>query len=141
MVKQLTVFLPNKPGQLAAVTGLLAQNDVDIRALTVSETADFGLLRLIVNKPEKALEALREASFLVDSTEVLAIEMRDVPGGLHEIAKTLGDANVNIEYLYAFAHPGTGAVLLLAPNDVKKAVEVLDRANVRLFSAEEVYSL
>lgn len=122
------------------VTGLLAEKKIDIRALTVSETADFGLLRLIVNKPEDCIKALRDQNLLADSTEVLAVSMEDTPGGLHKIATILGDNHVNIEYLYAFTH-GEDAVLILCPTETEKAVDVLDRHNIKIFKPAEIYGL
>ncbi|MHA1730827.1 MAG: ACT domain-containing protein [Promethearchaeota archaeon] len=140
MVMQITVFLPNRAGELMKVTKLLADEGIDIRALTVSETADFGLLRLIVDKPEQCLKALRSGNFLADTTEILAVSMKDKPGGLHEVASILGENGVNIEYLYAFTHADE-AILLVCPTDAAKAVEVLDRHNVKVFSPEEIYGL
>lgn len=140
MVQQITVFLPNRPGELKKLTGILKGKDIDIRALTVAETADFGLLRLIVNKPEECLKVLQTENFLVDTSEILAVEMSDKPGGLHDIATILGDNKVNIEYLYAFTHEGK-AILLLCPTDNAKAMDVLDRHNFKIFKPEEIYGL
>ncbi len=103
MIIQLSIFVRNQPGELKKVTGLLAENNIQIRAITVAETADYGILRCIVNDPESAYSLLKENNVLVGKTEVMAVQMEDKPGGLNKIATILGDARVNIEYFYAFA--------------------------------------
>ncbi len=144
MVKQISIFLKNQPGELMKVTGLLKENGINIRALTVAETADFGLLRLIVNDPDRCVKILKDQNFLVDLTEIMAIEMSDQPGGLHEIATMLGSAGVNIEYLYAFSHKSGGnAVLLVAitKEHQKKAVETLKAKKIKVFTQADFNSL
>jgi len=142
MVMQISIFVPNKAGQLAKVTGILMEAGVNIRALTVSETSDYGILRMIVSDPDKAQEALRD-SFLVDQTDVIACEMKDEPGALHEIATALGDAGVNIEYLYAFVGKSNEAILILRiENKMRsKAIDVLGAANIRIYEPAEIYGM
>ncbi|HMF31653.1 MAG TPA: ACT domain-containing protein [Candidatus Lokiarchaeia archaeon] len=144
MVKQVSVFLKNQPGELMTVTGLLADNNVNIKSLMVADTADFGILRLILDDPDKAIEILKENNLLVDSTDIIAVEMKDRPGGLHEIASVLGNEHVNIEYLYAFSHKSGGdAVLLLAigKDAHDQAIEVLESNNFKIFAQEDVPDL
>lgn len=142
MVMQISVFVPNKAGQLARITSILGEAGVNIRALTVSETSDYGILRMIVSDPDKAQEALRD-SFLVDQTDVIACEMKDEPGALHEIAMALGDAGINIEYLYAFVGKSDQAILILRiENKMRsKAIDVLSAANIRIYEPEEIYGM
>src|SRR5690554_1516581 len=100
-VKQISVFLENKTGRLAAVTDTLAVNGINIRALSIADTSDFGILRLIVDQPDKAYEVLKTGEFTVSVTDVIGVEMPDQPGGLAKVLKELENAEINIEYLYA----------------------------------------
>ena len=100
-VKQISVFLENKSGRLAEVTRTLGKHDINIRALSIADTTDFGILRLIVNKPADANRILREEGFMVSETEVIAVDVPDRPGGLADVLEMLGKVGVNIEYLYA----------------------------------------
>ena len=142
MVMQISVFVPNKAGQLAKITGILMDAGINIRALTVSETSDYGILRMIVSDPDKTQEALRD-TFLVDQTDVIACEMKDEPGALHEISTVLGDAGVNIEYLYAFLGKSGQAILILRiENKMRsRAIDVLGAANIRIYDPEEIYGM
>lgn len=142
MVVQISIFLPNRPKQLVKVTDALMKAEVNIRALTISETADFGLLRIIVSDPEKAKKAL-QGEFLVEETDVIAVQLVDKPGGLNDIAKALGNAEINIEYMYAFLGKGEQAVLILrVENKMRsKAIDVLEGKNMKIFSSDEIYSL
>ncbi len=140
MVKQISIFLPNKPGMLAQFTELLELNSINIRALTVADTADYGILRIIVNNPEKCMNVLKNANYLVAETEVIAVEVEDKPGGLHKIAKLMGDNNVNIEYLYSTLKTGT-AIILIRVNNLEKAVKILEKASIKLLQGEELYNI
>ena len=101
-IKQISIFVENKPGRLSAVTKLLAENNFDIRALSVADTKDFGILRIIVNKPDEACEVLKKAGWTVSITNVIAIGINDDPGGLSEAVECLYAANISVEYMYAF---------------------------------------
>ncbi|MHA1312078.1 MAG: ACT domain-containing protein [Candidatus Helarchaeota archaeon] len=140
MVKQVSVFLPNEPGVLAKFTELLENNKINIRALTVAETADYGILRIIVNNPDKCIEVLRNANYLVSETDVLAFEVEDKPGGLHRIANLMGENNINIEYLYSTLTSKT-AIILMRVNDLEKASTLLKDAGIKIFSGSEIYSI
>ncbi|MBR6070842.1 MAG: amino acid-binding protein [Ruminococcus sp.] len=101
-VRQISVFLDNKPNQLTGVMKLLKNHTINIRALSIADTKDFGILRMIVDDTEKAVDTLREASYAVAETEIVAITIPDTPGQLSRVLDILGEQNVNIEYLYAF---------------------------------------
>ncbi len=139
MITQLSVFLKNQPGELMKVTQLLADEGIQIRALTVAETADYGILRIIVSEPEKCYDILKSKNILVGKTNVLAVEMIDKPGGLHDIAKILGENGCNIEYLYAFAAKAKAILVLQITEDhFKKAQDILGDS---LIAPEEIYNL
>jgi hypothetical protein len=139
MIKQISVFLKNDPGRLATVTRLLARADIDIRALTVAETADFGILRLIVNNPDKAYNILRDNKIAAVEHDVLGVEVDDKPGGLAEIAEILEREKVNIEYVYAFVTKShEKAYVVLRLDDLEKGKKILEEKNVRLVTTEEL---
>jgi hypothetical protein len=141
-VSQITVFLENKKGRLADVTEALARRGVNIRAASIADTIDYGLLRLIVSDPVQARQALAEAGFSASETEVLAVEVEDRPGGLASIIRCLADAGINIEYLYAFVgKSGEKAIVVLRSEDTDRAREVLQKNNVTLLTGEEVHRL
>ncbi|RDV84325.1 ACT domain-containing protein [Ammonifex thiophilus] len=141
-VKQISVFLENKSGRLAAVARLLASRGINIRALSIADTSDFGILRLIVDRPEEAYRALKEEGFTVSLTDVLAVAVPDRPGGLAPALEALSEANLNIEYLYAFvARHADQALVLLKVDDRERAVKVLEEAGFKVPSPEEIYSL
>lgn len=100
--KQIPLFLENKPGRMAMVAKTLSDAGVNIRALTIAEAGDFGIIRMVVDDTEKGYRVLRDKGFTVSETDVLAVELKDVPGGLYEVANTLGMNNVNVDYAYAF---------------------------------------
>lgn len=141
-IHQLSVFVENKPGRLIEVTRAMADANIDIRALSIADTSDFGILRLIVDRPEEAVASLREAQFTVSLTEVIAVAMDDTPGSFHRVVKLLGDQGVDIEYMYAFlSRCDQRAYLILRVEDTSRAVSVLKDHGVEMLSAEEVYHL
>jgi len=138
-VKQISVFIENKQGRLIAVTSCLAENQVDIRALSVADTSDFGILRLIVDHPTRAYNALKEAGFTVRETEVLALEVEDVPGGLNAGLLALEQAGINVEYIYAFCSAKVGKALnILKVDKMEQAIQALRVAGLRPLSGEEL---
>ncbi len=142
LVKQISVFLENKSGRLAEVTDILGKQDIDISALSIADTTDFGILRLIVNKPEQAEEELKKEGFTVSCTDVIAISVVDEPGGLAEALKTLESVSVGIEYMYAFVGKSTSeALVILRVEQPEKAAEALDKNNIRVLPAERIYKL
>jgi len=141
-VEQISIFLENKSGRLAEVTGVLAKAGVNIRALSLADTADFGILRLIVNSTDRANRILKESGFTVAKTEVIALEVPDAPGGLAGILATLDRAGINVEYMYAFVQrSGDNAIIIFRFDELDKATRVLLDAGVRVLKADEVYAL
>ena len=141
-VKQISIFLENKSGRLAQVTKALGDNGINIRALSIADTTDFGILRLIVNDPGKAYRVLKEAGFTVSATDVIAVEVADRPGGLSEVLRHLDRAGINIEYLYAFLQKTSNAALVVfRVEQLDEAVKALQKEGVRILSGEEVYKL
>ena len=141
-VEQISIFLENKPGPLAEVTRILGEAGINIRALSLADTKDFGILRLIVNDNEKAKEVLSQKGFTVRKTEVVAVVVPDRPGGLAEILKILADSSVNVEYLYAFVqHSGKDAIIIFRFDETDRAIEVLSQKKLRILKGPEVYAL
>ncbi|MCE5202983.1 MAG: ACT domain-containing protein [Actinomycetia bacterium] len=133
-VKQLSVFIENKSGRVSEVTSVLGDAGVNIRGFSVSDTADYGILRLVVDDPEAAEEALRSSGFTVREDDVICIDLPDVPGGLAGVLKLVASAGVNIEYVYSLV--STYVVINVA--DVDRALHLLSDKPVRLVSQEEL---
>ena len=141
-VEQIAVFLENKSGRLAEITRILAENDINIRALSVADTADFGILRLIVDKVDRAKEVLRAGGFTVGKTNVVAVEVPDRSGGLAGVLKTVTAAGLNVEYMYAFVNKsGSNAVLIFRFDAMDKAIEVLQQNGFALLTGEDICAL
>ena len=142
MVKQISVFIENKKGRLAELAGLLSENGIDLKALSIADTTNFGILRCIVNDPELAIKVIRDAGFTANVTEVLAVQVPDVPGGLSTILDHLAEADISVEYLYSFVRThGESALILFRVEDPHKAKDLLLSRNVPILSAQQVYSL
>ncbi len=141
-LEQISIFLENRSGRLAEITGILAEADVNIRALSLADTADFGILRVVVNAPGKAMQVLKENGFTVAKTEMVALELPDRPGGLAGILRTLHTAGINVEYMYAFVQKmEDNAIVIFRFDDPEKASRALREAGVRVLTGEEVYAL
>ena len=141
-IKQISIFVENKPGRMAGVAKALGDAGVNIRALTIAEAGDFGVIRMVVDDTERGYTALREKGFMVSMTDVLAVEIKDVPGGLYEIVNSLGMNNINVEYAYAFVTAkAERAMLILRVDDVKGAAEVLSEVGVRVATREEIQQI
>jgi hypothetical protein len=139
---QISVFLENKSGRLAELTNALASAGVNIRALSLAETIDYGVLRLIVDKPGDAEKALSDAGFTVTETEVIAVAMSDRPGGLAGIVDMITQGGLNIEYLYAFVgQRGENAIVIFRIDDVKAAVAALQKGGAHILSADELSAI
>jgi len=138
IIKQISLFAENKPGKLATVAGVLGEANVNIRALTIAEAGDFGVIRMVVDDTQKAYEVLNEKGFTVSITGVIGAEVRDIPGELYRIAGILGDNGVNIDYAYSFLVPQERAILILRVDDVERAIELLKKNGVRLITEEDV---
>ena len=140
--EQISVFLENTQGRLAEVTGILSAASVNIRALSLADTSDFGVLRLIVSDNQKAEEALKAEGFTVGKTSVVAVEVSDTPGGLHNILSFLGDNGINVEYMYAFVQQsGDNAVMIFRFDDIDGAVKILTENGVRVIGGSELYAM
>lgn len=141
-VEQISVFLENKAGRLAEVTRILSEAHINIRALSLADTSDFGILRLIVNDNEKAKSELKAHGFTVGKTDVVAVEVSDQPGGLHHILRILQKANVNVEYMYAFVQQsGEDAVLIFRFDNLDEALRVLNENGVKIIKGEKLYAM
>ena len=141
-VEQISVFLENKAGRLADVTRILAEANINLRALSLADTSDFGILRLIVNDNDKAKEELKKAGFTVGKTDVVAVEVEDQPGGLSYILRILHKANVNVEYMYAFVQQsGANAVLIFRFDNLDEAIRILRDNKVRVIKGDKLYAM
>ena len=138
-VKQISVFVENKPGQLAKITKILREEDVDIRAFSVADTVEFGILRLILNKPEKAAEALRNAGFTAQITDVLVAVMKDRVGAFDDIVSYLAEEQIDVQYVYSFIgeFDATGRVAIRTDN-MCGAYEVLKKNGVEISAQESI---
>jgi hypothetical protein len=141
-VEQISVFLENRAGRLAEVSAILAEAGVNIRALSLADTSDFGVLRLIVNNNDKAMETLKNAGFTVGKTNVLAVEVEDRPGGLHKILDVLYKSGINVEYMYAFVQQsGNNAVMIFRFDQTEKAMNVLAVNNIKTIDGKTLYAM
>jgi hypothetical protein len=138
-VEQISVFLENKTGRMSEVTAILAEAGINIRALALADTSDFGVLRLIVDDNERASSVLKENGFTVGRTEVVAVEVEDRPGGLNKILEILRSAELNVEYMYAYVrHSGRDAVMIFRFDNAKAAGDVLKNNGVSIIEREHL---
>ena len=141
-IKQLSIFLQNRMGSLAKPLEVLTVADVNIRAMCMADTSEFGILRLVVDDPIKGKEALEENNFLVKITDIIGVEMNDTPGGLTAVLDIIKENLIDLEYLYAFSHDKEGkAILLLHADDIDNLISVLSENNITIVPAEEVYNM
>jgi hypothetical protein len=141
-VEQISIFLENKSGRLADVSEVLAKGGINIRALSLADTTDFGILRLIVDDTEKAKQVLKDNGFTVGKTEVLAVQVEDVPGGIAKILGVMKQENINVEYMYAVVQKKEGkAVIIFRFDELERAIETLQKAGIGILKGEEVHSL
>ena len=141
-VEQISIFLENKPGGLEEVTRLLKEAEVNIRTLSMADTTDFGILRLIVNDTEKAKQVLKDKGFTVGKTEVIGVEVADKPGGLAEILNVMKENTINVEYMYAFLQKSANkAIIIFRFDELEKAIDVLQKAGIKILKGEEIYSI
>ena len=141
-IKQLSIFLQNRMGSLSKPLEVLSENDINIRAMCMADTSEFGILRLVVDNPLKGKEVLEENNFLVKITEIIGVEMNDAPGGLTSVLNIIKENNIDLEYLYAFTHDKADkAILLLHTDDIDNLINVLTEKDITITPAEEVYNL
>lgn len=141
MIKQISVFLENKSGRLVRVAQVLGEAGINIRGVSIADTSDFGILRLIVDQPDKAITELKDKGVMATVTEVIAMEVPDTPGGLAKILSYLQDAGINIEYLYSFIEkPTNNALIMMRVERIADALEVLKQKNVPIVTGERIYT-
>jgi hypothetical protein len=138
-IKQLSIFLQNRMGSLSKPLEVLTVANVNIRAMCMADTSEFGILRLVVDDPVKGKEALEQNNFLVKITDIIGVEMNDSPGGLTTVLRIIKDNLIDLEYLYAFSHEKEGkAILLLHADDIDRLIEILTANNITIVPAAEV---
>jgi hypothetical protein len=141
-IQQISIFVENKAGRLAEVTRLLAEHQIDLRALSLADTSDFGILRIIVNDVKKASAVLTEAGCIYKVSDVLAVAVADKPGGMAGVLDMLGNAGISLEYTYAFiARSGNTAYMICRVDDNAKAIETLTAAGIQLVGQSEIAKL
>ena len=141
-VKQISVFLENTKGSLARLTRLLSKGGIDLIALSIADTENYGIMRCIVSDTEKGIKIMREAGYVARLTDVLAVSVPDQPGGLAGVLTLLNAADVSVEYLYSFVrNSGTNALVIFRLNDNERGMRVLEEGDITLLSQEEVRSL
>ena len=141
-VEQISIFIENKSGRLAEVTRVLGTQGINIRALSLADTSDFGILRLIVDKVDVAKKALKEGGFTVGKTNVVAVEVPDHCGGLAGVLKTIEAAGLNVEYMYAFVNKsGANAVLIFRFDEMDKAIAILQEKGFALLTGAQICAL
>jgi len=141
-IKQISVFVENRPGRLAEITRFLGDNQVDIRALSIADTKDFGILRLIVDEPDKTVQLLKDNGYMVSITHVIAVAMTDEPGSLANVMEILYKNAISVEYMYAFiTRNKENAYVIVRVGDNLKAVDILLKNGIQLAKPEDVYAL
>ena len=132
VIKQISVFLENVSGRLAEVTKILAAGQVNLRAMTIADTADFGILRIIAANPDKAVEILSQGGFMAKQTDVLAVEVEDRPGGLAHVMEVFSKNKVNIEYMYASLERNQDkAIIIIKVEEVQKAIRIVEENGLK----------
>ncbi len=141
LIKQLSVFIENKRGTLASLTDTLMRNKLDIRAIAVFDTNEFGIVRLVVDDPDRALEVLKEDGFIAKVSKVIAVEPEDKPGSLNGIFQILNDNGISIDYIYSFVmRKKEMPFIVFKVDDHEKAVEVLTTNGINVVNKEEIYA-
>lgn len=136
----ISVFAENKPGRLDHITELLAQAQVNIRAIKISDLGEFGMVKILVNDPDTAYQVLKDGGVLVSKKNIVAVVVEDRPGGLHEVLTILTRQNINVEDAYGFVIQGR-AILVIEVANVKEATHLLKESGLYLLSKEEIYAL
>ncbi len=138
-VKQISIFIENKKGKLAEATRYIADNKINLRALSIADTQDFGILRIICEEPEKAEQILQEGGYITTTTKVLAAAISDEPGSLAAILEVLSEANVVVEYTYAFLSAKAGAYMIFRVDDNHAAAAALAGAGIKTANQEDLF--
>lgn len=138
-IKQISVFVENTTGRLAEFTRVLKDNNIDMKALCIADTTDFGILRCLVENPETTAEILRDNGFTASITEVLAVEMKDLPGGLHSILEVLSQASIGVDYVYSIIRSREDhAVVIIKVDDPGEAIDALTNAGIQLYCQKDL---
>ena len=142
-IKQLSVFVENKQGALSKIAAVLSQNKINMRAVSIADTQDFGILRVIVDDIDKATEVLKINNVIVKANNVIGVELNDKPGALAKVLGLLTDGGVNVEYMYAFVTPGNrdSAYLVLRARHNEKAEQILNYNNIKMLSADDIKNM
>jgi hypothetical protein len=140
IIQQLSIFLEDKSGRLTELTKILAENDINITALSIADASDYGIIRMVVGRPDLAVRVLKEQGFSVHLTEVACIIVPNEPGGLYHALKILADNNINIDYIYAFAIQSTASVVIRSKS-ISEVIEVLQKNKLELMKASQVYQI
>jgi hypothetical protein len=141
MIKQISVFLENKSGRLVRVAQVLGEAKINIRGLSIADTSDFGILRMIVDQPDKAIVELKDKGIMATVTEVIAMEVPDNPGGLATILSYMQEAGINIEYIYSFIEkPTNNALIMMRVEKIPDALAVLEKHNIPIVGGERIYA-
>jgi hypothetical protein len=138
-IRQVSVFIENKVGRIMEITEVLGESKINLRALSLADTSDFGILRMIVDNVDKALRVLKDRGFIVKETEVVAVEVPDKPGGLAQVLEVLCIENINVEYMYAFfEQPKDKALLIFRFEDAGKAINVLSAKGIQIAGGDSL---
>jgi hypothetical protein len=138
-IRQVSVFIENKVGRIMEITEVLSENMINIRALSLADTSDFGILRMIVDDIGRAVSVLKDKGFIVKETEVVAVEVPDKPGGLAQVLEVLCIANINVEYMYAFfEQPEDRALLIFRFEDTERAIEALVAKGIKISGGDKL---
>ena len=141
-LKQLSIFLENKEGRMLNTLDIIEELDINIRALSIADTSEFGILRVIVTDPLKVKEELEKRDFIVKLTDVIPVAISDEPGGLNKILRLLSDNNINLEYLYAFVEQQTyEAIVILRLDDMDEGLNILKKGNAKIICPDDIYSI
>ena len=141
-VQQLSVFVENKSGRMAEITAAVAEGNIDIRALSIADTTDFGILRLIVDRPQEAEDYLKGRGMTVSLTNVIAVRIEDRPGGFAEAIRVLANEGIDVEYMYAFVCRQEGyACVIVRVNNNEKAVQILKDNGIGILTQEEIINM
>ncbi|MBZ3935419.1 ACT domain-containing protein [Methanimicrococcus blatticola] len=137
-IKQISLFSENKPGRLAKIADVLGKENINIRAFTIAESGDFGIVRLVVDHPDQAHDVLKREGFTVSETDVVGIEINDEPGSMKDVAELFAEGNINIDYAYAFIGRNQKAVLIVRVSDLESALSFLKTKGVSLLEINDL---
>ncbi len=141
IIEQLSIFLENKSGRLTEVSELLGEKNINISAFSVADTSEFGILRIVVSEPKKAHDILKNAGFAVSLTNVVCLNSPNKPGALAKALNILSSEEIFIEYMYAFSMDKKSAVIVIKPDNIEKCIDALQKHNLELLRASDLYEL